>query len=191
MITRRNALGLSLRDAPPRGLRHGSGPNTDRPASWNGEYRLAPGDRLRIIVSRPGTISRTSTPSTPDGADRDARSFGAVARSRGATTRRWRRIVGRAAARGLPARSAGHGRGSTPTGRSSSWRGGGSPGQYAYVDGLTVQTAVAIAGGFSPRANRVNAEISRVVGDAIVTEAVPMTFPVQPGDTITVAERWL
>lgn len=66
-----------------------------------------------------------------------------------------------------------------------------NPGQFPFVAGLTVQTAVAVAGGYTPRAARQTARISRVVGDAIVTETVPSTFPVRPGDTITVEERWL
>lgn len=64
-------------------------------------------------------------------------------------------------------------------------------GQFPFVNGMTVQTAVAIAGGFTARAERRMAEISRVMGDSIVTEAVPITFPVRPGDTIVVRERWL
>ncbi len=65
-----------------------------------------------------------------------------------------------------------------------------SPGQFPFVDALSIQTAVAIAGGFMPRANRGGAKVSRIVDDAIVTERVPMTFPVRPGDTIVVEERW-
>jgi polysaccharide export outer membrane protein len=55
---------------------------------------------------------------------------------------------------------------------------------------MTVQTAVAIAGGFSPRAARTTAEISRPTGDGIVTASVPITYPVRPGDTIVIKERW-
>lgn len=64
-------------------------------------------------------------------------------------------------------------------------------GQYAYVNGMTVETAVAIAGGFSPRARKSSVEISRVVNGRVVRAEVPATYPVRPGDTITVAERWL
>lgn len=64
-------------------------------------------------------------------------------------------------------------------------------GQYAYVSGMTVETAVAIAGGFSPRARKSTAEISRVVNGTVVRATVPMSYPVRPGDTINVAERWL
>ena len=39
-----------------------------------------------------------------------------------------------------------------------------TPGQYPYVPNMTVETAVAIAGGFTPRAYRWNAEVSRSAG---------------------------
>ncbi len=63
-------------------------------------------------------------------------------------------------------------------------------GQYPFVNGMTVQTAVAIAGGFTPRGDRHVAVISRQVNGEVVTGAVPVTTPVQPGDTITIRERW-
>ncbi len=65
------------------------------------------------------------------------------------------------------------------------------PGQYPYVANMTVETAVAIAGGFSPRAQRSQVEISRpsASGQAI-RRTVPVGTPVRPGDTVIVAERW-
>lgn len=63
-------------------------------------------------------------------------------------------------------------------------------GQYPFVNAMTVQTAVAIAGGFSPRALRTQADITRQIGGRLVTGTVPVTFPVRPGDTIMVRERW-
>jgi len=64
------------------------------------------------------------------------------------------------------------------------------PGQYPYVANMTVETAVAIAGGFSPRALRSNVELSRSVRGQTVRNTVPVTTPVRPGDTISVSERW-
>src|SRR6266542_732038 len=64
------------------------------------------------------------------------------------------------------------------------------PGQYPYVANMTVETAVAIAGGFSPRALRTKVEISRSSGGQVFRGSVPLGTPVRPGDTITVAERW-
>jgi polysaccharide biosynthesis/export protein len=63
-------------------------------------------------------------------------------------------------------------------------------GQYAYVNGLTVEKAIAVAGGYTPRAQRYGAVVARVVGGQLMHEAVPLSFPVRPGDTITVEERW-
>ena len=63
-------------------------------------------------------------------------------------------------------------------------------GQFAYVNGMTVQTAVAIAGGFTPRAERTVAELTRRTARGNVVGEVPMTFAVRPGDTIVVKERW-
>ncbi|MGO4833888.1 polysaccharide biosynthesis/export family protein, partial [Rhizobiaceae sp. 2RAB30] len=39
----------------------------------------------------------------------------------------------------------------------------GAAGQYSYVPGMTVYSAIAIAGGFSPRANQGNVDITRAI----------------------------
>jgi polysaccharide export outer membrane protein len=65
-----------------------------------------------------------------------------------------------------------------------------TPGQFPYVPNLTVEGAVAIAGGFSPRALRGPVEVHHPGDDGIAVGAVPLNFPVRPGDTIVVAERW-
>lgn len=67
-----------------------------------------------------------------------------------------------------------------------------SAGQYPYVSGMTVQTAVAVAGGFGERADDRQFEITRRVGGGVVEKMiVPEDFVVQPGDTINVLERFL
>jgi polysaccharide biosynthesis/export protein len=64
-------------------------------------------------------------------------------------------------------------------------------GQFPYVNGMTVQTAVAIAGGYTPRAAKDYAELTRVDRyGRLITAAVPITYPVRPGDTILIKERW-
>lgn len=63
-------------------------------------------------------------------------------------------------------------------------------GQFPFVNGMTVQTAVAIAGGFTPRGQRSYAEITRLMDGQLVTGTVPITYPVRPGDTIVIKERW-
>ena len=64
------------------------------------------------------------------------------------------------------------------------------PGQFPYVPNLTAEGAVAIAGGFSPRALRGPVEMHRQGSDGILVASVPLNYPVRPGDTIVVAERW-
>ncbi len=63
-------------------------------------------------------------------------------------------------------------------------------GQYPYVAGMTVQTAVAIAGGFTARAKKSSVQLTRPVNGGTMTRKVPVGSPMQPGDTITVKERF-
>jgi polysaccharide export outer membrane protein len=63
-------------------------------------------------------------------------------------------------------------------------------GQYPYVNGMTVQSAVAIAGGFSYRANEDTVHITRKRGSKLVEMDVSSDAPVRPGDTILVKERY-
>ncbi|MEO0854575.1 MAG: polysaccharide biosynthesis/export family protein, partial [Cyanobacteria bacterium J06648_11] len=65
-----------------------------------------------------------------------------------------------------------------------------NPGQYPFVVGMTLDHAVAIAGGYSPRARTGEAEISRPVDGFAISEHVTADDPVFPGDRITIAERW-
>ena len=63
-------------------------------------------------------------------------------------------------------------------------------GQYPFVNGMTVQKAVAIAGGFTPRAYQGAATLTRNYDGQQVVGDVPITAPVQPGDTIVIRERF-
>lgn len=63
-------------------------------------------------------------------------------------------------------------------------------GQYPYVNGMTAQTAVAIAGGFTPRAKQSSVEVTRQASGEVVRSTVPLYYPIRPGDTIRVHERW-
>jgi protein involved in polysaccharide export with SLBB domain len=65
-----------------------------------------------------------------------------------------------------------------------------TPGQYPYVVNMTAETAIAIAGGFAPRAFKTTVEVTRKVGGQQVHTQVPLDYPVRPGDTILVKERW-
>ncbi len=65
-----------------------------------------------------------------------------------------------------------------------------NPGQYPYVANMTVETAVAIAGGFSPRAYKYRIKLTRHLDGESARGLVPPSYPVRPGDTINVTERW-
>lgn len=65
----------------------------------------------------------------------------------------------------------------------------GASGQYSYVPGMTVQKAIAVAGGFSARALQDNVDVTREINGKVVTGRVSTSDPVVPGDTIYVRER--
>jgi len=65
----------------------------------------------------------------------------------------------------------------------------GAPGQYAYVAGMNVQNAVAIAGGFSTRANKRDVDITRKINGNTITGRVKITDPIIAGDTVYIRER--
>jgi polysaccharide export outer membrane protein len=63
------------------------------------------------------------------------------------------------------------------------------PGQYPYQPGMTVVTAVAVAGGFTYRAVHDYASVVRIQdGVAVEGKAIRQSF-IQPGDVISVFER--
>lgn len=64
------------------------------------------------------------------------------------------------------------------------------PGQYPYVPGMSVLTAVSIAGGYTFRAETQYAAITRQNGQNIVKGKAQQSTPVLPGDTIYVYEDW-
>jgi len=63
-------------------------------------------------------------------------------------------------------------------------------GQYPFFNGMTVQNAVAVAGGYTPRGYQSDVDITRIVNGRALTFAAPLSFPVRPGDTIKVRERF-
>ncbi|MFZ2100450.1 MAG: polysaccharide biosynthesis/export family protein [Oricola sp.] len=65
----------------------------------------------------------------------------------------------------------------------------GASGQYSYAPGMTVQNAIASAGGFSARANQANVDITRQINGKVMTGRVLISDPLLPGDTIFVRER--
>jgi polysaccharide export outer membrane protein len=68
----------------------------------------------------------------------------------------------------------------------------GKPGQYDFSVGLTVEQAVAAAGGFTYRANSRRVFLKRATDtrEMLVDLRETPSFPVRPGDTIRVGERF-
>jgi polysaccharide export outer membrane protein len=65
----------------------------------------------------------------------------------------------------------------------------GAAGQYAFLPGMTVQQAIAVAGGFSPRADKFSVKVTRSYGGRVASDRLGLSDPVMPGDTIYVSER--
>ena len=65
-----------------------------------------------------------------------------------------------------------------------------APGQYPYVPNMSVESAVAIAGGFSPRALRDRVTLTHTDNSGSMRAVVPLGTAVSPGDTVLVGERW-
>ncbi len=65
-----------------------------------------------------------------------------------------------------------------------------APGQYPYVPNMSVESAVAIAGGFSPRAQRDRVTLTHADASGSTRAEVPLGTALSPGDTVLVGERW-
>lgn len=63
-------------------------------------------------------------------------------------------------------------------------------GQYPYVSGMTVETAVAIAGGLSERGSARKFRISRRTNGFVEQIIAPADYVIKPGDTVFVYERF-
>jgi polysaccharide export outer membrane protein len=63
-------------------------------------------------------------------------------------------------------------------------------GQFQYVFGMTVRAAISTSGGFSDTADRNRAVVYRRQGEQMVKGTVDMDFPLYPGDTVVILERW-
>lgn len=63
-------------------------------------------------------------------------------------------------------------------------------GQYPYVSGMTVETAIAIAGGYSERASDRSFRVTRRINGFVEQIEAPSDYVIQPGDTVYVHERF-
>jgi Periplasmic protein involved in polysaccharide export len=149
-------------------------------------YTLDSGDRLRIIVFGQDSLSNIYT---VDASGKIAMPLVGTIPARGLTTQQLARAVERKLAGGYvrePSVSVDV-EAYRPFFILGEVR---NPGQYPFVAGMTVQTAVAIAGGFTPRAVENEALVTRQAPGKAVTGPLPATYPIKPGDTIVIKERW-
>ena len=152
-----------------------------------GDYRVAPGDRLRVVVLSDAELS----------GEYEVDSVGMIAP----------RMAGRVAVLGMSTAE-------IETMLADRYRSGGylrtprlsvdlvsrrpfyilgevsRPGSFPYVSGINVVQAVAIAGGYTRRAAKTRVTIQRFNATLGQEETVNEDTPVGPGDVIRVPERW-
>jgi polysaccharide export outer membrane protein len=155
-------------------------------AQLNAPYLLASGDRLRVIVFGQDNLSNSFS---VDGAGNISMPLIGLVRANGLTTADLERVVEERLRNGylrdprvsieVEAFRPFFVLGEVTT-----------AGQYPFINGMTVQNAVAVAGGFTPRGSQNGVAITRIVNGRPVTFAAPLNFPVRPGDTIAVQERF-
>ena len=155
---------------------------TEYPAAPSLPYTLGPGDRLRVIVFEQDSLSNSYA---VDASGHIAMPLIGQVPANGRTTTQL--------ARNIEARlRAGYIRDPRVAIEVEDYRPlfvlgeVAHAGQYPYVSGMTVETAVATAGGYTPLARQDRAELTHTEQGRAVTLDVPVTEPVRPGDTIFV-----
>jgi polysaccharide export outer membrane protein len=155
-------------------------------ASYEQPYTLGPGDKLRVVVFGQDGISNTYI--VDAGGNVSLPLIGSVP-ARGITTLQLSQRIAERLKQGYV-------REPHVTVEVESYRPFfilgevTTPGQYPYVADMTVEKAIAIAGGFAPRAYKSTVELTRSApGDQSKSE-VPLNYPLRPGDTVLVKERW-
>ena len=156
------------------------------PPVYDAAYRLDAGDRLRVVVY--GQEGLTNTYAIDAGGAITMPLIGAVA-ARGRTP------AGLAAEIAAKLRN-GYIREPSVAVEIESYRPFfilgevAAPGQYPYVPNMSVESAVAIAGGFSPRARRDSVTLTHTDNSGSMRVVVPLGTALSPGDTVLVGERW-
>jgi polysaccharide export outer membrane protein len=146
----------------------------DLRASMDAPYQLASGDRLRVIVFGQDNLTNSFS---VDGAGNIAMPLIGLVHAQGLTT----------------AQLAGHIEGKLREGylrepkvsvEVEAYRPFfvlgevNSSGQYPYINGMTA------------RGDQYGVDVTRTIDGRPTTASVPLTFPVRPGDTVTVRERF-
>ena len=176
-------LGLGACTTVPRRRPAGASPSI--PDGLDGPYRLDSGDRLRVTVFEQTPLSGTFS---VDQAGYIAYPLVGNVTARGLTTQE---LAG-ALTRGL---KKGYLNNPDVTVEVDTYRPFfimgevRNPGQYSYVNAMTVETAVAIAGGFTSRANEGGISVSRRLNGKVYTGTLPPSALIRPGDVLRVAQR--
>ena len=163
-----------------------SGPAVAEPVRYDSAYQLDAGDKLRVVVY--GQEGLTNTYAIDAAGSITMPLIGAVP-ARGRTP------AGLAAAISAKLRN-GYIRDPSVAVEIESYRPFfilgevQAPGQYPYVPNMTVESAVAIAGGFTPRAKRNVVTVTHTDAGNSGRYVVPMGTSLSPGDTVYVGERW-
>ena len=175
--------------AAPQGGPYAAAPNeayAAMPAASNAPYRLDSGDRLRIVVFGQDGITNSYT--VDAGGNVNMPLIGSVP-ARGLGTQQLSKIIADRLKKGYVREP--HVTVEIETYRPFFILGEvTNPGQYPYVANMTAETAIAIAGGFAPRANKSKVGLTRNAPGEQIRGDVPLGFPLRPGDTIVVKERW-
>ena len=155
------------------------------PSAASNSYKLDAGDRVRIVVSGQDTLSNSYDVGA--GGAIEIPSFGTV-QARGLNTVQLSDAIARRLKQNNIREP--HVAAQVETYRPFTIRGEvANPGQYPYVNNMTTETAIAIAGGLKPGADKNAVKVS---GDSQNGEARAPAAPgslVRPGDTVTVPEE--
>jgi polysaccharide export outer membrane protein len=167
----------------------GCGPKQSLPpigTESGGAYRLDSGDQLRLVVFGQAELTGSYT---VDGSGMISMPLIPAVRARGLTTAELEEAIGAELRRGVV-------RNPSVSVQIEAFRPFfilgevREPGSYPYVHGMTVLTAVAIAGGFTERAQKSYVSITRTVDDSAVEARAERHTLVRPGDVIFVLERY-
>ncbi len=159
---------------------------TPAPARYDAVYRLDAGDKLRVVVY--GQDGLTNTYTVDAGGTINMPLIGMVS-ARGRTTSELAAEIGAKLRNGYI-------RDPSVAVQIESYRPFfilgevAAPGEYPYVPNMTVESAVAIAGGFTPRARHDEITLTHTDASGTARYTVPLGTPISPGDTVMVRERW-
>ena len=163
-----------------------SGYAVPAPARYDAAYRLDAGDKLRVVVY--GQDGLTNTYTVDAGGTINLPLIGMVS-ARGRTTSELAAEIGAKLRNGYI-------RDPSVAVQIESYRPFfilgevAAPGEYPYVPNMTVESAVAIAGGFTPRASHDEVTLTHTGPSGTARYTVPLGTPISPGDTVMVRERW-